>query len=108
MKCRIRLRSTVVFTASVAATILAPLGLGWAFPQASDPARLDFVTQIQPILKAACHRCHGPDMQMGRLRLDSKALALQGGLSGKAIVPNKPSESLLLQRVVGEGDKVRM
>jgi hypothetical protein len=108
MKCRIRLRSTVVFTASVAATILAPLGLGRAFPQASDPARLDFVTEIQPILKAACHRCHGPDMQMGRLRLDSKALALQGGLSGKAIVPNKPSESLLLQRVLGEGDKVRM
>jgi hypothetical protein len=47
-------------------------------------------------------------MQMGRLRLDSKALAFQGGLSGKAIVPAQPSESLLLQRVLGHGDKVRM
>jgi len=76
--------------------------------RAGSTTRVDFVKEVQPILKAACHRCHGPDMQMGRLRLDSKALALQGGLSGKAIVPAKPSESLLLQRVLGQGDKVRM
>jgi hypothetical protein len=75
---------------------------------ASNSTRVDFVKDVQPILKAACHRCHGPDMQMGRLRLDSKALAFQGGLSGRAIVPAKPSESLLLQRVLGQGDKVRM
>jgi mono/diheme cytochrome c family protein len=74
----------------------------------ASSARVDFLKQVQPIFRASCHRCHGPDMQMGRLRLDSKALALEGGLSGKAIIPGKPAESLLLQRVLGQGDRVRM
>src|SRR3954452_3813988 len=47
---------------------------------------VDFVKEIQPILKASCYQCHGPEMQMGQLRLDSKILALQGGVSGKVIV----------------------
>jgi mono/diheme cytochrome c family protein len=75
---------------------------------ASGGTKVDFVKEVQPILKTSCYRCHGAEMQMGQLRLDSKTLAFQGGLSGKAIVPARPSESLLLQRVLGQGDKVRM
>lgn len=78
--------------------------------QTSETSRktVDFVKDIQPIFKASCHQCHGPEMQMGQLRLDSKALALQGGISGRVIVPGKSRESLLLQRVSGKGDKARM
>ncbi len=69
---------------------------------------LDFVRDIQPIFKRSCYACHGPEMQMGQLRLDSKALAFQGGISGKVIVPLRSEESLLVVRIRGLGDKVRM
>src|SRR5262245_26446148 len=60
---------------------------------------IDFVIEIQPILQTSCIRCHGPAMQMGQLRLDSSNLALQGGISGKVIIPGKSGESLLVQRI---------
>ena len=69
---------------------------------------IDFVKQVQPIFKTHCIRCHGPAVQMGQLRLDSRQLATQGGLSGKAIVPGKSLDSLLVQRIQGQDDKARM
>ncbi len=45
---------------------------------------------------------------MGQLRLDSRQLVTQGGISGKALVPGKSVDSLLLQRIQGQEDKARM
>ena len=44
----------------------------------------------------------------GQLRLDSRRLAMKGGISGTAIVPGKSAESRLLTRVRGEGGEARM
>ena len=74
----------------------------------APPRKVDFVKQVQPVLKASCIRCHGPAVQMGQLRLDSKQLVTQGGISGNALVPGKSAESLLVQRIQGLGEKVRM
>ena len=76
--------------------------------ESAGSAKIDFVTQIQPILKTACYDCHGPEKQKGKLRLDSRELALQGGGSGPAIVPGKSGESYLMKRILGEGDEDRM
>src|SRR5687768_2402203 len=70
--------------------------------------RIDFTKQIQPILETSCHACHGPKLQMGGLRLDSKKLAFAGGQTGKAIQPGKAAVSLLYQRVAGASDQARM
>ncbi len=59
---------------------------------------LDFAREVRPILAKHCLACHGAEKQRGGLRLDRKSLALQGGDSGKAIVPGQPKASLLLQR----------
>ncbi len=68
--------------------------------QAADAA-VDFAREIEPILIKRCSECHGPDKQKAELRLDSRALALKPAKSGKlALVPGKPDESELLQRVV--------
>ena len=48
---------------------------------------VDFTAQVQPIFTANCVRCHGPDKQKNQLRLDSRTLALAGGLSGRVILP---------------------
>ncbi len=80
----------------------------FANPLDTSSRTIDFVKQVQPILNAHCIRCHGPAIQMGQLRLDSRQLAAQGGLSGKAIVPGKSMNSLLVQRIQGLDDKARM
>ena len=57
-----------------------------------------FETRIRPILANRCYACH-TDSRLGELRLDSRQNILKGGKSGPAIVPGKPSESLLIQAV---------
>ncbi len=63
--------------------------------------KIDFTTQIQPILSENCYACHGPDeaKMKGELRLDVRELALKGGESGKAIVPGDTGASLILERI---------
>jgi hypothetical protein len=67
-----------------------------------------FDRDVRPILESRCHSCHGPKLQMGNLRLDSRALALQGGVSGKVINPGRAKDSLLYQRIAGIGEQPRM
>lgn len=69
---------------------------------------VDFVRDVQPILAQKCTACHGEAQQLGQLRLDVKALAMKGGLSGETIVPGKPEASELYRRVAGLGDQARM
>jgi Protein of unknown function (DUF1553)/Protein of unknown function (DUF1549)/Planctomycete cytochrome C len=61
----------------------------------------DFQKDIQPIFSNRCERCHGSDLQRSQLRLDSRAAALRGGLSGKVIVPGRSADSLLVQHLTG-------
>jgi mono/diheme cytochrome c family protein len=74
-------------------------------PKAAVP---DFARDVKPIFAAHCVKCHGPDKQRGGLRLDRKADALKGSDSGAVIVPGKPTESPLLQKVTAKDAKERM
>lgn len=61
---------------------------------------VDFYRDVKPILEANCYSCHQGGKVKGGLRLDQRAAALRGGKSdGPAVVPGKPSESSLLQRI---------
>jgi hypothetical protein len=64
---------------------------------AAEP--VDFAAKVQPVLETYCVGCHCEKKHEGGLRLDTYLLALQGGDSGKSIIPGKPAESLLLQRM---------
>lgn len=77
---------------------------GWCCVQRlSANDKIDFATEIQPILADHCYSCHGPDAQerKGDLRLDE--LQMASGKS-KVIQPHKPNESELLRRILAEGD----
>jgi hypothetical protein len=74
---------------------------------AAQPAP-DFVRDIQPILERSCYACHGPEQQMAELRLDSKKIAFEGGLSRGAIRPGDPQHSPLYQRIAALTDQPRM
>jgi cytochrome c553 len=68
----------------------------------------DFVRDVQPILAAACVRCHGPGRQRAGLRLDTREGLLGGGESGPAVVPGDAAASLLYTQVVRTEPEHRM
>jgi hypothetical protein len=76
--------------------------------EASGPQKVDFVRDVQPILKARCLKCHGTEKPKGQLRLDSKPLAMKGGVSGAAIRPGKAAESPLVKLLLSEDPDERM
>lgn len=74
-------------------------------------ARADdfFTEKIEPIFKQRCFECHSHEKTMkGGLTIDSRSGWEQGGDSGPAVVPGKPSESLLIQLVSGSDDGQQM
>jgi hypothetical protein len=69
---------------------------------------IDFSREIQPIFKASCYQCHSGDEPKGQLRLDSRAMALRGGISGPVIIAGNSRDSRLIHRVMGLGGEPRM
>jgi hypothetical protein len=59
----------------------------------------DFDAKVAPILARRCLDCHsGPDPK-GKLDLSGRASALRGGEEGRVIVPGRPEESAVLERI---------
>jgi hypothetical protein len=61
---------------------------------------------IRPILFENCFACHGPDSASRKadLRLDQRPMAMDMG----AIVPGKPDESTLIDRIFAESEEEQM
>ena len=75
-------------TALVAAGIL----------HAGAAAKVDFAKEILPTFQE-CIKCHGPEKQKGKLRLDSRDAALKGGKTGPAFVAGDSAKSELVRRI---------
>jgi hypothetical protein len=63
--------------------------------------KLEYNRDIRPILAETCFACHGPDSaaRKAELRLDKRQDAIDYG----AIVPGKPDESTLVERIFATG-----
>ncbi len=65
---------------------------------------LTYERDIRPIFKTHCFHCHGEDgRREGELDLRLRRLIMAGGESGDVVVPGKPDESFLLERML-DGD----
>jgi hypothetical protein len=64
----------------------------------AEKDRLEYNRDIRPILAENCFACHGPDSAARKagLRLDRR----EDAIKAEAIVPGKPDQSLLIERVV--------
>ena len=90
---------------AVSLLILTIYGAGVS---AGSRQSVDFKRDIEPIFASQCYQCHGPKMALGQLRLDSKKLAMQGGISGGPIKAGQSGTSLLVQRILGLDGQPRM
>lgn len=85
-------------------SIAALLSFAPAFLTAED--KIDFNSQIRPLLSNRCFACHGPDEEdrAADLRLDTAegALADLGGYA--AVVPGDPDDSELYYRIITDDD----
>jgi uncharacterized membrane protein len=90
---------------------MAELLTGGASADPAEDPRVTFLRQqVRPILVDNCLRCHNPQRAERAGGLDQTTIAgmLAGGMSGPAIVPGKPRESLLIQAVRWEVGDLRM
>src|SRR2546425_5190765 len=62
-----------------------------------------FETHVRPVLAENCFSCHGPQMQMAGLRLDTQASALKGSDRGPVLVPGEPEKSALIKAIRYDG-----
>ncbi len=83
--------------------------LGPAAPKAQAPTSVaqpastvvDFVRDVQPILRQSCYGCHGPSQQMNGFRLDRRRDAMRGGTATQ-IGPGNSEGSRLYLRLIGD------
>ncbi len=95
--------------------VLALLLLSLASTLSSDPfakpTKVNFKTDIRPILSNRCFACHGPDeskVESG-LRLNDFESATSTADSGlRALVPGNVNESELIRRIVSNDELERM
>lgn len=66
---------------------------------AARAADSQLATDILPLLKTRCVKCHGPAKQEGKLNLSVPAGLARGGESGDLLVPRNSAASLLWQRI---------
>ena len=74
-------------------------------PKKAKADAVNYYRDIEPILNANCVSCHQASMAAGGLRVDAPENLLQGGASGKAVIPGKAERSLLYTRLTVTTDK---
>ncbi len=74
------------------------------FPVVATAADIDFNRDVRPILSDRCFKCHGPATQKAKVRLDS----LDHAKKKDAIIPGKPADSLVIDRITTKDAKDRM
>lgn len=82
---------------------LACLGHGSA--RAAEP-KVDFASQVQPLLANHCAKCHAGQRPEGGLRLDGPAGLQQGGDSGPLVIAGSAESSRLVHAISGGGSDV--
>jgi mono/diheme cytochrome c family protein len=94
-----------LIVSAIAATAMFSVALNAAdvdvskLPPAADTKCVTFDKDIKPLFEKSCAKCHGPEKQKGKLRLDSLAATLKGGENGKSVLPGDSAKSSLVHSV---------
>ena len=88
--------------------LLVPLAAPMLLLAGAVHSEVDFVAEVQPILREHCFECHGPEDPEAGLRLDAREGVFTGGDSGPAVEPGDATASLLYQLVTSDDEDERM
>jgi ankyrin repeat protein/mono/diheme cytochrome c family protein len=86
---------------AAAGLVAAALWSGVENHAQQPPAKVDFATEIQPLLRQHCISCHGPKEQKNGLRLDRRRDAMRGGTIA-VIGRGNADGSRLYHKLIGE------
>ena len=93
-------------------TLALVLLAGWRLPTPVEAGgkTIEFNRDIRPILSNNCFVCHGPDnnLRKGDLRLDHDKGLYDDRDGYRILVPGKPEQSELLQRILSDDKSRRM
>ena len=73
-------------------------------PPAASAKDVTYDKDIKPIFQKSCFKCHGPEKQKGKLRLDSLEASLKGG-EDKVIQTGDSAQSILVHNIARIGDE---
>ena len=68
----------------------------------SEDTALTFTDAIEPIFALRCISCHGPNNPLQDLNLTDYQSVLNGGVSGPAVSPGDPENSLVVIKMTGD------
>jgi mono/diheme cytochrome c family protein len=68
-------------------------------PPASTRKDVTFAKDILPIFEKACVKCHGPEKQKGKLRLDTLEASLKESSNGLSIIKGDSAKSPLVHSI---------
>ncbi|MBT6851759.1 MAG: DUF1549 domain-containing protein, partial [Opitutae bacterium] len=73
-------------------------------------AKVDFLSEVRPILSDTCYKCHGPDSKArkAKLRLDKRTAAFSEKDGATPIVPNDLAKSEVIRRITSKDPDERM
>lgn len=70
-------------------------------PPVAAKTGVTYDQDIKPIFEKSCFKCHGPEKQKGKLRLDSLSAVKKGGEDGEVVIPGKSDQSPLVHAIAG-------
>ncbi len=88
-----------ILLSGVGAVAQEPVDTG-KLPMSAE-RKVDFATDIQPLLKRSCLKCHGEKRPKSDFRMTSRESALKGGELGVAILPGDSANSPLVHFIAG-------
>ena len=74
-------------------------------PPAATKQGVTYEKDIKPIFEKTCFKCHGPEKQKAKLRVDSLAAVTKGGENGKVVEAGNSGKSTLVHNVARIGDE---
>ena len=88
---------------------IVALAVLYAFSNAFKNDKIDFNTQVKPLLNRKCIICHGGVKRLGDFSLLFRSDALAKNKSGKcAIIPGNPDGSEMIKRITHDNPEERM
>ena len=97
-------------------TPLARLAPG-VVPSRPEPVRVmpstgretvSFASDLAPVLASKCTNCHGTNRPRNQFSVNTIQRLMRGGDSGPPVLPGRPAESLLVQKLKGTAEGQRM